>query len=196
VDDLGRDVLELLDRLEMDKVSFCGISLGGATGLWLAASAPDRIERLVVACSSATFGGPDQWLERAAAVRAHGIASIADAVVARWFTPAFAAAEPDIVRTYTEMLLRTPAEGYAACCEAVAAWDFRDELGTVAVDTLVVAGADDPATPVDHSREIASGVASSRIEVLQHAAHLANAERPQPFGELVASYVGETQEVR
>ena len=196
VDDLGRDVLELLDRLELDKVSFCGISLGGATGLWLAANAPDRIERLVVACSSATFGGPDQWLERAAAVRAHGIASIADTVVARWFTPAFAAAEPGIVRTYTEMLLRTPADGYAACCEAVAAWDFRDELGTVAVDTLVVAGADDSATPVDHSREIAAGVGSSRIAMLEHAAHLANAERPEAFGELVAGYVGETQEVR
>jgi 3-oxoadipate enol-lactonase len=195
LDDLGRDVLELLDRLELDKVSFCGISLGGATGLWLAANAPDRVERLVVACSSATFGGPDQWLERAATVRAQGTASIADAVVGRWFTPAFAAAKPGIVRAYREMLVRTPAEGYAASCEAVAAWDFRDELRTVAVETLVVAGADDSATPVDHSKEIAGGVGSSRIEVLEHAAHLANAERPEAFGELVASYVGETQEV-
>lgn len=195
VGDLGRDVLELLDRLELDTVSFCGISLGGATGLWLAANAPHRVERLVVACSSATFGGSDQWLERAAAVRAEGLASIADAVVARWFTPAFAAAEPGIVRTHREALLRTPAEGYAACCEAIAAWDFRDELGTVAVDTLVIAGADDPATPVDHSEEIARGVASGRLEVLEHAAHLANLERPEAFGQLVASHVGERQEV-
>lgn len=191
VGDLGRDVLGLLDRLELDKVSFCGVSLGGATGLWLAANAPDRVERLVVACSSATFGGSDQWLERAAVVRAEGIASIADAVVARWFTPAFAAVEPGIVRTHREVLLRTPAEGYAACCEAVAALDFRDELATVAADTLVIAGADDPATPVDHANEIARGVASGRVEVLEQAAHLANVERPEAFARLVAHHVGE-----
>lgn len=189
VSDLGRDVLGLIDELELGKVSFCGSSLGGATGLWLAANAPERLEKLVVACSSATFGDPGPWLERAAVVRAQGLAAIADTVVGRWFTPAFAAAEPGVVRAHRERLLRTPAEGYAACCEAVAAWDFRDELGAVAVETLVIAGADDPTTPVDHAQEIARGVASGRVVVLDPAAHLANVERPEAFALLVSEHV-------
>lgn len=183
---LGHDALGLLDELGIERVSFCGVSLGGATGLWLAANAPERIDRLVVACSSARFGEPTGWHERAELVRTEGMEAIADAVVSRWFTPD---APRELVAAHRAMLVSTPPDGYAATCEAVAAWDFRDRLGEIRADTLVIAGADDPAAPVASSELIADGVPSSRLVVLEHAAHLANVERADAFSELVDAHV-------
>ena len=186
VEELGHDVLDLLDRLELERVSYCGLSLGGATGLWLAANAPERIDRLVVACSSARFGEPEPWLERAELVRAKGVAAVADTVVARWFTPHM---RPEVVAAFRAMLVATPAEGYAACCEAVAGWDFRDRLGEISTETLVIAASDDPATPPEHGELIRDGVPSARLVVLDDAAHLANVEQPDAFAALVAAHV-------
>ena len=190
VDLLARDVLALLDELGFERVSFCGVSLGGAVGMSLAATAPDRVDRLVLACTSARFGDAAPWLERAAAVRSGRMGAIADAIVARWFTPTLAARRPDVVERFRAMLLATPPEGYAACCEAVASWDFRERLHAVAVETLVVAGADDPATPPEHAQLIADGLPSARLVVLPRAAHLANVEQPERFARLVAEHAG------
>jgi 3-oxoadipate enol-lactonase len=187
VEQLGRDVLGLLDELRIERASFCGISLGGATGLWLAANAPERIERLVVACSSARFGEPAGWFERAELVRAQGVEAIADVVVSRWFTPE---APRQLVDAHRAMLAATPRDGYAATCEAVGGWDFRDRLDEVRADTLVFAGADDPAAPVEYSELIVDRVPSSRLVILERAAHLANVERPDAFCELVDAHVG------
>jgi 3-oxoadipate enol-lactonase len=195
VEELGRDVLELLDELDLDRVSFCGISLGGAVGLWLAATAPQRLDRLVVACSSARFGPPETWLERARTVRAEGVSAISEAVVGRWFTPALASDEPAVVERFRGMLEATPAEGYAACCEAIAGWDFAGRLGEVAVPTLVVSAAQDPATPPEHGRAIADGVPGARLAIVDGAAHLVNIERPEEFTTLVLSHVGEGDRV-
>jgi 3-oxoadipate enol-lactonase len=184
VADLGRDVLELLDRLELPRVAFCGTSLGGAVGLWLAAEVPERIDPLVVAFSSARFG--ESYRERAANVRARGLDAVADEVVARWFTPA---ASPALVAVYRAMLASAPVEGYAACCEAVAGWDFRGRLGDVRAETLVIAGAEDPATPPSHAELIRDGIASSRLTMLDGAAHLGNVERADAFASLVAAHV-------
>src|ERR1700682_2389450 len=111
--DLGRDLVRLLNRLELDRVSFCGISLGGMVGLWVAANAPDRIDRLMVCCSAARMMRPQDYAARAHRVRTEGMASIADAVIGRWFTPAFAARRPETVASIRALLLSTPAEGYA-----------------------------------------------------------------------------------
>jgi 3-oxoadipate enol-lactonase len=186
VEQLGRDVLGLLDELGIERASFCGTSLGGATGLWLAANAPERIERLVVACSSARFGEPDAWRERAELVRADGVEAIADVVVSRWFT---ADAPRELVAAYRAMLVSTPPEGYVATCEAVGAWDFRDRLGEISADTLVIAAAEDRAAPLEYSELIAERVPSSRFVVLDRAAHLANVERADAFSELVGEHV-------
>ena len=187
---LASDVLALLDEVGFERVSFCGVSLGGAVGMSLAATAPERVDRLVLACTSARFGDPAVWLERAAAVRAGGMRAVADTVVARWFTPALAARRPELVERFRGMLLATPAEGYAACCEALAAWDFRERLDAIAADTLVVAGADDPATPVEHAQLIATAVPTARLVVLPRAAHLANVEQQDRFAGLVADHLG------
>jgi 3-oxoadipate enol-lactonase len=115
IEDLGRDVLVLLDRLEVERISFCGLSIGGIVGMWLAGEAPERAERLVLCCTSARFA-PDTFDSRARTARAEGVSAIADAVVERWFTPAFHTSRPDVVEWARRMLLDSPAEGYVACC--------------------------------------------------------------------------------
>ena len=176
VEELGADVLELLDEHDVDRASFCGISLGGAVGMWLAASAPERIDRLVVACSSARFAGSDAYRERAERVRVEGTAAFVDVTLDRWFTPRFRDRE-----RYRTMLLEAPRAAYAACCEAVAAWDFRERLGEISTSTLVVAGAEDPATPPEHAETIAGGIPDARLLVLPDCAHLANVEQADRF---------------
>jgi 3-oxoadipate enol-lactonase/4-carboxymuconolactone decarboxylase len=182
IEDLGRDVLALLDRLEIEHVSFCGLSLGGMVGMWLASEVPERFERLVLCCTSAHLGPlADTYATRAATVRIHGLGAIAEAVVERWFTPAFRASQPDLVEWATRMLLDSPAEGYAGCCEAVRDMDLSGRLGDIRAPTLVIAGADDPATPPDHAELIRDSIPGARLVVIPQAAHLANVEQPGAF---------------
>ena len=179
VADLGGDVLETLDALGIDRAAFVGVSLGGAVAQWVGLTAPERVTALGLLCTSARFGDPDPWHERAASVRAGGAEAVADAVVARWFSPAYAEAEPATVETMRAMIAGTPAEGYAACCEAIAGWDAVDRLATITAPTLVVSGAEDPATPPEHGRVIADAVPGARVEIVPDAAHLASYQRPE-----------------
>jgi 3-oxoadipate enol-lactonase len=190
VDELGRDVLDLLDRLGVDRFSYAGLSLGGMLGMWVAASAPARVERLAVLCTSARLGPPEGWHERARLVRRHGLARVADGVVARWFTPSFASNAPDVVAHHRAMLLASSADGYAACCEAIAAMDLREALPAITAPTLVIAGACDEATPPSHGEEIVSRVTGARLVVVPDAAHLANVEQPAAVTELLAGHFG------
>jgi 3-oxoadipate enol-lactonase len=185
VEDLGQDVLALMDHLGLDRVHYAGLSLGGMVGMWLAAHAPQRIDRLALLCTGAHLPPARGWLDRAAAVRSGGMAAVADAVLARWFTPAFAVREE-----YRAMLLATPVDGYAACCEAIAALDLRPVLATIAAPTLVIAGAEDPATPPDLGRQIASAVPGATFELVAGTAHLANVERADVVTELLATHFG------
>ena len=181
VEDLAARVL---DEAGADTFSFVGLSLGGAVGMRLALDAPDRVEKLVLACTSPRFGEPESWYERAATVREHGLEAIADAVLSRWFTPAFA----DIDR-FREMFLSVDPEGYARCCEALARWDVRDELGEIAAPTLVISATEDPGTPPATGEVLASGIPGARFEVLENAAHLASAERPDDFNRLLEEHL-------
>ena len=187
--DLGGDVVDLLDRLGLARVSFCGLSIGGMVGLWLAINAPERIERLILICTAANVPGGEAFLERANAVRAGGPEVVADAVVGRWFTPAFAAAEPELVASYRAMIASTPAEGYAGCAEAVGRHDVRTGLGRVRARTLVISGAQDASLPPALGREIADAVPGARFELLEPAAHLANVERAAAVNELIADHL-------
>jgi 3-oxoadipate enol-lactonase len=127
---------------------------------------------LVLCCTSALLGPPSQWADRAAVVRAHGTAAVADAVVARWVTPGFAAASPETTTYLRDMIAATPAVGYAGACAAVEDMDLRADLGGITAPTLVIAGADDRATPPAHGQAIAGGIAGARLEILTDAAHL------------------------
>ncbi|MEV1328031.1 3-oxoadipate enol-lactonase [Micromonospora costi] len=188
---LGREVLALLDDLGVRRASYAGLSLGGMVGMWLATHAPERVDRLALLCTSAALGPAGQWRQRAATVRAGGVESVADAVVARWFTAGFAATHPEVVAAHRAALTATHAEGYAGCCEAIAAMDLRADLARVTAPTLVVAGLDDPATPPDHARAIVARIPRARLAVLTPAAHLANVEQPEPVGRMLLEHLWE-----
>ena len=190
IDDLADDVVALLDRLGVQRASFCGLSLGGMTGLQLAATAAERVERLVLLCTSVRLPPAQGWHDRAALVRAQGTEAVSAAVVDRWFTPEFAAREPELVTHMRAMVAATPAEGYAGCCEAIAELDLTWTLPRITAPTLVIAGADDPATPPPHAQAITDGIAGSRMQVLPQAAHLANVEQSEAVGLLLLDHLG------
>lgn len=181
VDDLGGDVLSLLDELGLERVSFCGLSIGGAVGMWLALEAPERLHRLALCCTRAAFPPPEQWVERAAAVREGGVAVVSEAALGRWFTGRFRVAHPDVVDDFRAMLVGTPAEGYAACCEALATFDVRSRLGEIAAPTLVVTGGDDPVAPPESGAELAAAIPHATHVVLEGAGHIANVEQSDAF---------------
>ncbi|WP_280445606.1 alpha/beta fold hydrolase, partial [Nocardia brasiliensis] len=128
---------------------------------------------------------------RAATVRAAGTAAVAGAVVRRWFTPQWCAAHPERIRCYENMIAATPAEGYAACCAAIETMDIAAGLTRISAPTLVVAGADDPATPPAHGRRIAAAIPVARLEIIESAAHLANVERPDVLNQLILGHLKE-----
>ncbi|WP_329238618.1 3-oxoadipate enol-lactonase [Actinoallomurus sp. NBC_01490] len=175
IGDFAAAVAGLLDALGLEKVAYGGVSLGGAIGTTLGVEHPERITSLVLCCTSARFGDPAAWHDRAAKVRAGGLEPLADTFLGRWFTPAYAG-----TAAARAMLAHVDAEGYAACCEALAAFDARDRLGEVSAPTLVVAGAEDVATPLSHAEALATGIPGARLVVVPGAAHLANLERPEP----------------
>lgn len=187
--DLAEDALALLDRLGVTRAHVCGTSLGGAVGLWLARHAPERVDRLAVICSSARFGAPEAWQARARLVRSEGVAAVAQLVVGRWFTPPFAAAHPELIARHLSMVLATPAEGYAASCDALAQWDFVSELAHVSVPTWLLAGADDPATPPAHAYLMAGLIPGARVDVISAAAHTAFVERPALVARLLIEHL-------
>jgi 3-oxoadipate enol-lactonase len=181
---LARAVVALLDDLGLERVSFCGLSLGGAVAMQLALDAPDRVDRLVLAATSARFGTPELWDARADAVRRGGVAAVADVVLERWFTLAFRD-----VRRYREMLVSTSTDGYVQCCQALRDWDLRGALDRVGAPTLAVAGSDDPSTPPDDLRAIVDEIPGARLVVIDRARHLLNVEWPDEFNEAVLAHL-------
>jgi 3-oxoadipate enol-lactonase len=178
ISDLGSDLVALMDRLGIERAALCGLSIGGMISMWVAAHAPERVGRLVLCCTSALLGPPESWLQRAATVRAEGVEAVADAVLERWFTPTFASEHPEVIKGMRAKLIATPREGYAGCCEAIAAMDLTGDLPGVSAPTLVLSGADDPSTPPVHGRRIAELIPGARFEIVSPAAHLATVERP------------------
>jgi 3-oxoadipate enol-lactonase len=187
VGDLAADVLALADSYGIEKFVVGGVSLGGAIGLWLAVNNPERVDGLVMSCSSARFGDPAMWTDRAALVRADGMAPIVDATLGRWFTPAFQGG-PEAARV-REMFLRTDADGYAECCTALSTYDLRSSLGKVTVPALIIGGEDDPSTPPAHARELAEGIPGASLLLVDQAAHLANIEQAAAVTTAIAGFL-------
>lgn len=191
ISDLGSDLVALLDRLEIERATLCGLSIGGMISMWVAVHAPERVDRLVLCCTSAKLGPRESWIERAATVRSDGVGAIADAVLGRWFTAAFAAAHPEAIERMRKVLSSTPPEGYAGCCEAIADMDLTPDLPSVAAPTLVIAGAEDPSTPPEHGRLIADLIPGAAFEVISPAAHLATLERPDLTTAMILRFLSE-----
>lgn len=187
--DLGGDVVALLDHLGVARASLGGLSLGGMVAMWVAAHHPDRVDRLALVCTAALLRPRELWLDRAAAVRGAGMAAITDAVLARWFTPRWAAQHLDVVARLRAEFEAVDADAYAGCCEAIADMDLREDLRAVRAPTLVLAGEDDPATPPALAQEIASRVAGARVAVMPEAAHLGSVEQPAAFTALLLGHL-------
>jgi 3-oxoadipate enol-lactonase len=188
--DFARDVLALMDHLGIERASYCGLSIGGMAGIWLGAFAPDRVDKLILVCTSAHIPPASMWEERAHAVLAAGSPdAIADGVVERWLTPGYAAEHPDVRAALRAMLAGTDATGYAASCGAIERMDLRDDLARIAAPTLVISGSDDPATPLEHQRLIAAAIPGARHEIVGPAAHLAAVEQPKAVNRLILEHL-------
>jgi|SRR5580658_708509 3-oxoadipate enol-lactonase len=191
VSGLGAGVLELLDRHGVERAAYCGISLGGMVGMWLAAHATDRISALGLVCTSAYLPPAEGWQERASAVLAGGLAPIAWPSIGRWFTPSFITSEPRLIESFAAQLETVDPAGYAACCLAIAGMDLRADLARISAPTLVISGADDPATPPAHGAAIAAGIAGSK-HLIVDGAHLANVSSPSEVTTALLDHLGVT----
>jgi len=175
---LGRDALAVMDGVGVQKVNWCGLSMGGMVGMWLGANAPQRIDRLVLSNTSAHMADKQVWNDRIKTVRAGGLAAIADGTMERWFTKGFRERAPQAIARMKEMMLKTPLEGYIGCGEAVRDMDHREIIRKIAAPTLVIAGRHDPATTVEAGEFLRDRIPGAQLAVLD-AAHIANVEQPQ-----------------
>jgi 3-oxoadipate enol-lactonase len=188
VDRLGRDVLTLMDGLGIDRAMFCGLSMGGMTGMWLGIHALQRFSRLVLCNTAARIGTPEVWNARIATVREGGMAAILNGVIQRWFTEDFVKLHPASVKLISDMLLATAPEGYCAACAAVRDMDQREAIAAIRLPVLVIAGAHDLATPAQDGRFVADVIPGARYAELP-AAHLSNVERVEEFTRLLTGFL-------
>lgn len=181
VDDLADDVVDLLDGLGIERARIVGISLGGATAMRLAVRNPDLVERLVLVSAAPRFGTPAAWRERAANVLAAGTASIAEATMDRWFSPAFRTEHPGVVAEFRRSFEDCDDRGYASCCGVLERLDLSDQVDRITAPTLVVGGADDPSTTADDARALAERIPGAGLRIHDRARHLLTAEVPEAF---------------
>jgi 3-oxoadipate enol-lactonase len=185
---LGRDVLALADSLGIDKFAFCGLSMGGVTGMWLGIHAPGRVQKLVLCSTAAKIGNADTWNARIAALRKGGAKSIAAGTMERWFTARFREREPQTVERIQKMVKTTSTEGFIANCEALREADFREEIAQIPRPTLVISGTHDSGTPPADGKFLAKQIPGARYVELD-AAHLLNIEQHEIFTKEVSQFL-------
>lgn len=188
MDLLGRDALQLLDHLGIERAHFCGLSKGGMVGQWLGVRAPERIERLILANTSAYMGPPANWQSRIEGVLRDGMEPLAIASVQRWFTEGFPEREPQSAEPIKQMLLACNPVGYAGCCAAIRDMDLRPTAGLIVAPTLVIAGSQDPSTSVAEGQWLVDQMQNGTLALLD-AAHLSNVEVPADFSANVMAFI-------
>ncbi|MEV8372891.1 3-oxoadipate enol-lactonase [Kribbella sp. NPDC056861] len=190
IEDLGGDVIELLNELLIERASYVGISIGGAVGLWLAENAPDRFHRFALLCPPAyPAAGAQMWTDRAAQVRAEGTKAIVEPTLTRWFLPEYAAAHPTEVEIIRQQLLTTSPEGYAACCEALGAMDLRPALADITAPVLLVITESDASVPPETVIPLAAQIPGAHLEILEDAAHLVTYSHPEQINKLLLTHL-------
>jgi len=185
---LGRDALAVMDGIGVQKVNWCGLSMGGMVGMWLGANAPDRIDKLILSNTAAWFDDKDLWNGRLKLARDKGLAALAGPTMERWFTKDFRERAPKVVDRVSAMFLKTPLEGYIGCAEAVRDMDHREIIRAITAPTLIIAGRYDPATTVEAAEFIRSRVPRAALTILD-AAHLSNIEQPHEYADTVLGFV-------
>jgi 3-oxoadipate enol-lactonase len=185
---LAQDAMAVLNAAQIVKAHWCGLSLGGMTAMWAAAHRPERVMRLALCNTTAHLPPAALWHSRMELVRREGMRAVAPAVIERWFTAGFRSSQPEKVARIEGVLEATSPEGYAAACGAIAAMNQLRDIRRITAPTLVICGAEDPATPLAHSQALCDAIADSRLVVLP-AAHLSNVERPQEFAAAVGDFL-------
>jgi 3-oxoadipate enol-lactonase len=188
IEQLAKDVVALLDELDLDRAHFCGLSMGGMIGMWLGVNAPKRLNKLVLCNTGAKIGTLDAWNARIEAVRKNGMKAIAPAVVERWFTPGFRQKSPAIISNTLKMIEEANPDGYSACCAAIRDCDYREQVAAIRTPTLVISGAHDPATPPADGRFLSQQVPGAGYVELD-AAHLSNIEAQDRFNQELAVFL-------
>jgi len=185
---LGRDVLAVLDRLGVERINWCGLSMGGMVGQWLGAHAASRVDKLILSNTACYYPDKRVWADRIKFARTHGIPALADATMERWFSKDFRESMPAVIARMTEMFLKTDLEGYVGCCEAIRDMDHRKLLRKVEVPTLIIAGRLDAATPLEMHELIRQQIPGAKLTVLE-ASHLSNVEQPEAYTEVVLEFL-------
>jgi 3-oxoadipate enol-lactonase len=185
---LGRDVLTVLDTLAIPKINWCGLSMGGMVGQWVGANAPNRVDKLILSNTSSYFADKSLWEARLKTVREKGLAAIVDANMERWFTKQFRERNPQAIAKMREIFLATKTDGYIGCGEGIRDMDHRPLLAKISAPTLVIAGKQDPATPLEGNEFICHHIPDARLAVLD-AAHIANIEQPQVYADTVLKFL-------
>ena len=188
IEQLGQDVIHLLDHLNINKATFCGISMGGLTGQWLAIHQPERFNHVIVCNTAAKIGQEQAWLDRATLVREQGLSPIAATAASRWFTNPFIQSQATIVETLSNDLAASSAEGYANCCEALAKADLREQLKDITVPVLIVAGIQDPVTTVTDGQFMLDRIPNAQMFEI-NASHISNIECPNEFNQAVQRFI-------
>lgn len=191
---LAAELAALLDSLGVRAAVVCGLSVGGMIAQALAAARPELVRALVLADTAARIGPVEMWDARIAAVEANGIASVADAILGRWFTARFRAHDPAFP-LWRNMLIRTPAAGYAATCAAIRDADLTEATARLRLPCLAVAGAEDGATPPALVRGMAERICGCRFQVIADCGHLPPVEQPTALGRLITEFLTETGHV-
>jgi 3-oxoadipate enol-lactonase len=189
LEELACAVLRAADEAKLHRFHYCGVSLGGLIGLWLAANRPERVRSLVAANTAARMGTAAYWKERIRLIETDGLEAHRDAVMARWLSPRFVTEQPDRVAELGRIFCRTSVAGYLACCAALASADLGPDLHRISAPTLVVAGRLDPTTPVAESEALHARIRGSRLAVLEGASHLSNVDTPDAFCGLVTDFL-------
>lgn len=185
---LGQDVIDLLDYLEIEKAFFCGLSMGGLTGQWLAIHSSNRFHHMMLCSTAAKLGERTAWQDRAQLVREKGLNPIAKTAASRWFTSNFIDNHPDTVTQLSNELAAGSAEGYASCCEALAVADTRDQLKSIAVSITVIAGSEDPITTIDDGQYMVNHIPNAVLDTID-ASHISNIEQPEAFNQFIRQYL-------
>lgn len=189
IDDFGRDLMALLDSLQIDRFNFAGLSLGGIVGMWIATHYRSRLDKLVLLSAGAYQGPADMWIERAYNVRAKGMEVVSSNVAERWFSDSFRNLNSDRVKIVVDQLAKMSPEGYASSCEAISTVDFRDELVLFDVPVLVVVGNQDVILPVKVAQEIVEALPNGSYLEIDRAGHILTIEQPDEIARCIVDFV-------
>ncbi|WNH12598.1 3-oxoadipate enol-lactonase [Flavobacteriaceae bacterium HL-DH10] len=185
---LGQDVIDLLDKLNLDKVYFCGLSMGGLIGQWLGINHPDRLLKLIISNTDSKIGNNQGWNDRIKTISEHGMSAIIDSTLERWFTDNFRKTNSSTVEQTKSMFLANNTLGYTNCCAAVRDADFRETLKNISTETLIITGNEDTVTGVNAANKMALEIPNSNVEIV-NARHLSSTELPEIYSELLINFI-------